>query len=72
MIGEGLDGVTGSFKVMAPVSHAFDNGKKFPVIDVVIALRGGALTRIKGYRVPLQIVELAYNARNRKSGGISM
>ena len=67
VIGEDLDWVAGSFKVMAPMSHRFDNGEKFPVVDVVIALCRGALTRIKGYRVPMRIVELTYDARYRKS-----
>ena len=72
MIKEDLDGVTQSFKVMAPMSHRFDNGKKFAVMDIVVALSRYAFTGEKGNRVPMWIMELAYNARYRKSRGIDM
>jgi len=39
-------------------------------VDVVVALGLGAFTRIKGYRMPMRIVELAYDARYHKSRGI--
>ena len=72
VIGENLDRIVGSFKVMTPMSHAFDNGKQFSVMDIIVALSWGALTRVEGNRVPMGIVELAYDARYRKSRGIGM
>jgi len=49
MIREDLNWVARSFKVMTPISYRFDNGDRFAVIDIIIALCNGILMRIKGY-----------------------
>ena len=67
-----LEGVAGSFKVMAPMSHAFDSGEKLPVMDVVVALSRSAFTRVESNWMPVTIMELAYDIRYRKSRGIGM
>ena len=60
MIREDLNWVARSFEVMVPMSHRFDNGEKFAIVDIVIALCRGTLTRIKGYRVSMRIMELCH------------
>jgi len=52
------------------MSHQFDNGEQLSVMDVIVALCRGTLMRVKGYRVPMRIMELAYDARYHKSRGI--
>jgi len=37
MIGEDLDGMARTFKVVAPVFHGSENGEHFTVMDVIIA-----------------------------------
>jgi len=44
-----------------------DNGKQFMVMDIVIALSRGILMRVETNWMPMEIMELAYNARYCKS-----
>ena len=45
MIGADIDGVFRSFKVVMPVFHAFNNGKHFTVMDIVVTFYRCALAR---------------------------
>jgi len=57
---------------MAPMSHRFDNGEKFPVMNVVVALGRGTLARVESNQMPMRIMELTYDTRYRKSRGVGM
>jgi hypothetical protein len=37
VVGKDLEGMSGSFKVVAPVLHTLDDGKHFPVGNIVVA-----------------------------------
>ena len=67
-----MDRISRFFEVVAPVSNAFDNGKQFAIVNIVVALCRCTLARIKGNPVPISVMELAYNARYHKSQGIGM
>ena len=72
VVGEDLNGVAGSFKVVAPMSHGFDNGEQLAIVNIVVALSQGALARVESNRMTMGIMKLAYNARNRKSRSIGV
>ena len=55
-----------------PMSHTFNNSKQFTVMNIVIALGRGTLTRVESNQMPMEIMELAYNARYCKFQGIGM
>ena len=52
------------------MSHRFDNGEKFAIMNIIVALSWCALARVESNRMPMEIMELAYNARYRKSRGV--
>ena len=68
MIWEYLNRILRSFEVVTLVPHAFDNGKQFVIMNIIVTLCRYVLGRIKGNRVPIRITELKY----RKSQGINI
>ena len=62
-----MDRIPRFFEVVTPVSHAFNNGKQFVVVNIIVALCRCALGRIKGNWVSIRVMKLAYKARYRKS-----
>ena len=62
-----------SFKIMALMSHRFNNGQHLKVRNSIIAFSRDAFTGEEGNRVPLRIgVELAKDTRNSEAGGVSV
>ena len=53
VIGEDLNWVARSFKVMASMSHTLDNGKKFAIVDILVPLGRGTLVRVESHWVPI-------------------
>ena len=54
------------------MSHRFNNGEKFVIMNVLIALCRGTLMRVEGNQVPMEIMERVYDARYCKFRGVDM
>ena len=62
-----------SFKIVAPMSHRFNNGQHLKVQNSIIAFSRDAFTGEEGDGVPLRVgMELAKDTRNSEAGGISV
>jgi hypothetical protein len=64
--------MSGAFEVVSPMSHAFNNGEHFAIVDIVVAFGRKAFSRVKGYRVPSVIVKLANDTRDGETRSISV
>ena len=51
MIGVNVDRILRSFEIVMPVLEAFNNGKHFAVMDIIIAFRRDTLSGPKGDRI---------------------
>src|SRR5205814_518762 len=68
-----LDRVFGSFEVMTPVFHGFDNCEHFAIVNVVVTLSRYALARPESDGVKATFrVGLTENAGDRKAGGVGV
>ena len=68
-----MDRMEGSFKIVAPVLEAFDNGEHFTIVDIVIAFCGKTLPRPERDGMEDAVgVRLGYDARYGEAGRIGM
>src|SRR5277367_8171 len=67
-----LNGMTRSLEIMAPMSHRFNNCEHFEIRSTIIAFCWYALTGKEGDRVPLITMKLTDDARDSKTGCISV
>ena len=64
--------VFGSFEVVSPMFHRFDDSEHFMVVGVIIAFSWGAFAGPEGDRVKLIFVRLRNDSGDGEARGISM